>query len=394
MAATVIGICGFAGLVMDVGYGEYVHRQAQAAADAGAKAAAFEIVANQSSAVITAAAKQDTANNGFTDQVGGVTVAVNQPPLSGSYASKSGYAEVIVTRTVPTSFMAILGFSSMNIAARGVSGGGPGTSCIYALNAGAKDAIEANGNVSVDMTCGITVESSNSAALETKGGACITSTFIRVVGGYNGGCLTPTPASGTAASSDPLAGKYPRPTPGSCTATNWHNNSASISPGTYCGGITIDGGQSVTANPGMYILYGGGLTIAGGGSLSGSGITFFNMDGGSYGTYQPFSLAGNSTTQMVAPTSGTYEGLLFYQDPNLPSKYYSKVNSVSGGSSTVFQGTMYLPNTPLTYTGTSSAAYTIIVADTIKFSGTSSLNADYSSLSNGNPIRDAGTLVE
>src|SRR5260370_19595617 len=65
MAAAMIAICGFAGLVMDAGYGEYVRRQAQSAADAGAKAAALEILTNHTDK-ITAAAKQDTANNGFT----------------------------------------------------------------------------------------------------------------------------------------------------------------------------------------------------------------------------------------------------------------------------------------------------------------------------------------
>src|SRR5437879_6214932 len=114
MAASVISLVGFAGLVMDLGYGEYTRRSAQAAADAGAKAAALEILGGYGD-YIESAAKQDTANNGFKDGSGKVTVTVNHPPASGSYASNKGYAEVIVSKTVNTSFMSVLGFSTMTV---------------------------------------------------------------------------------------------------------------------------------------------------------------------------------------------------------------------------------------------------------------------------------------
>lgn len=402
MAAAMIAIVAFAGLVMDVGYGEYVRRQAQAAADAGAKAAALELLGNHSDK-ISASAKQDTANNGFTDQVGGVTVTVNHPPLSGSYASKGSYAEVIVTKTISTNFMSILGFPSMNITARGVGGGGSG-GCIYALAGtdtglgnSVQDAILASGSASISAGCGIVDESTNSKGLETSGGACITGSSIQVVGNYNGSCISPAPATGTTSPGDPLAGKYPRPTPAGCTATSWHNNSPTLWPGTYCGGIVVDSNVTVTANAGMYILYGGGLTVSGGGNLIGTGVTFFNMDSGSsYGGYKPMVISGGSATQLSAPTSGTYEGLLFYQDPNIPSTNYNKQNTVSGTSSTQFQGILYFPDSPLVYSGgsSSSSAYTIIIADKISFSGPSTLNADYSSLSNGSPVKSTAILAE
>lgn len=395
MAAAMIVIVGFAGLVVDVGYSEYIHRQTQAAADAGAKAAALEIMSNHTTS-ITAAAKQDTANNGFTDGVGGVTVTVNHPPLSGSYATKNGYAEVIVSKTISTSFMSILGFANMTITARGVGGGGPGGACIYALNPTVQDAMLASGSASVNAGCGVMVESSNAKGLEVSGGACITGSSIQTVGNYNGSCFTPTPTTGVTSPGDPLTGKYPRPTPGSCTATNWNNGGTSISPGTYCGGIVVSG-TTVTASPGTYILNGGGLTVSGGGNLTGSGVTFINLDsGGSYGGYKPIVVSGGSATQLSAPISGTYEGLLFYQDPSLSSTNYNKQNTVSGGSSTKFEGTLYFPNSPLYYSGGSSnsSAYTIIVADIINFSGPSTLNADYSSLSSGSPIKTTAILAE
>jgi len=401
MAAAMIAICGFAGLVVDVGMGENVRRQAQAAADAGAKAAALEILAGHSSAVVSAAAQQDAANNGFTNGASNVTVTVNDPPLSGSYASAGGYAEVIVTKTISTTFMSVLGSPSMTISARAVGGGGGGGACVYALNPTAQDGMLASGSASVNAGCGIVVESSNSKGLETSGSACITGSSIQVVGSYNGSCMSPTPVSGITSPGDPFAGKFTVPAtaanPGTCIATNWHNNGTTLSPGTYCGGITVDSSNTVTASQGTYILYGGGLSVSGGGNLVGAGVTFFNMDSGSnYGGYKPIVVSGGSTTQLSAPTSGAYQGLLFWQDPNLPSNNYNKQNTVSGASSTQFQGILYFPNSPLVYSGGSSqsAAYTIIVANTITFSGPSTLNSNYSSLSGGSPVKSTATVTE
>ena len=396
MAAAMIAICGFAGLVMDVGYAEYVRRQAQAAADAGAKAAALEIMANKTQR-ITDAAKQDTANNSFTDQVEGVTITVNHPPLYGSYASNNGYAEVIVTKTIATSFMSILGFPTTTVSARGVGGGGTGGACIYALNPNAQDAIVASGSASIDAGCGIIDESTNSKGLEATGGACITGSSIGVVGNYNGACFTPAPTTGITSPGDPLSNRFTRPTPGSCTATNWHNNGASISPGTYCGGIVISSnGTTVNAAPGTYILYGGGLTVSGGANLSGTGVTFVNLDSTLYGGYKPIVVSGGSSTQLSAPTSGDYEGLLFWQDPLLLPTNYNKQNTVSGASSTQFEGILYFANSPLVYSGGSSqsAGYTIIVANTITFSGPSTMNANYASLSSGSPIKTTAIVAE
>jgi Putative Flp pilus-assembly TadE/G-like len=393
MGVAAIAIMGFAGLVADLGFGEYERRRAQAAADAGAKAAGLAIMNSQPS-LIAAQAKQDTANNGFTDTVNGVTVTVNHPPLTGFYKSNNAYAEVIINKTLPTNFMGMLGVDSMTIFARGVGGGVPGA-CIYALDPAAQDAIVASGSSQINAGCGVIDESSNSKALDTTGSACITGSSIQVVGNYSGSCISPTPKTGITSPGDPLVGKYTRPTPGACTFTNWNNSGTTLSPGTYCGGISIGGGTTVTASAGLYILYGGGLTVSGGSNLAGTGVTFYNTNNG--GSYKPFTISGTSSaTQLSAPSSGAYEGLLFFQDPNLPSNLWSQKDTISGTSATKFEGTVYLKHTNLVYSGGSNlnTPYTIIVADTITFSGPSVLNADYSSLSLGSPIKTNASVAE
>src|SRR5881628_2114211 len=97
-AAGMIGLMGFAGLVVDVGYLEYYKRKAQTAADAGAQGGVAELNAGRNNTV-NAAAIQDVTANGFTDGVNGATVTVNHPPLSGSYAGNSNYVEVIVNQS-------------------------------------------------------------------------------------------------------------------------------------------------------------------------------------------------------------------------------------------------------------------------------------------------------
>jgi hypothetical protein len=61
----------------------------------------------------------------------------------------------------------------------------------------------------------------------------------------------------------------------------------------------------------------------------------------------------------------------------------------------VFHGAIYLRNSPLTFTGNNSTGgYMIIVADTIKINGNSTVNADYSTLQHGSPIRTQPLLSE
>lgn len=86
--------------------------------------------------------------------------------------------------------------------------------------------------------------------------------------------------------------------------------------------------------------------------------------------------------------------MLFFQDRSISN---TSQNTVSGGSATIFQGALYFPSTPLVYSGGSSnthAAYTIIVANTINFSGGSYLNNDYSSVTGGSPIKGSAVLGE
>src|SRR5271157_569763 len=88
-----VTIKGLIGLVADVGSLQAQKQRLQIAADSAALAAAQEFSYGDS----VAAGMADTASNGFTNGQNGITVAINNPPLSGPNAGKSGYIEAIVT---------------------------------------------------------------------------------------------------------------------------------------------------------------------------------------------------------------------------------------------------------------------------------------------------------
>ncbi|HYB92012.1 MAG TPA: pilus assembly protein TadG-related protein [Candidatus Binataceae bacterium] len=164
-----------------------------------------------------------------------------------------------------------------------------------------------------------------------------------------------------------------------------------LSPGVYCGGIDITGTTKVTFNPGEYIIGGNGLVNTGTSTMTGSGVSFYNTTCGSY-AYAPIDITGTVTASLSAPTSGSMAGILFF-DRNTGTG-----TTVTGTSSSTYEGVLYFPNSSLTYTGTSSSAacnpsggtggYTDIIADTITFTGTSTISvcSDYSSLGGKSPI--------
>lgn len=389
---SIIAILGFAGLVTDVGMMQYYKRRVQAGADAGALGGALQLY-RYGSAYVPLAVTHDVTANGFTNGVSGATVVENNPPTTGQYAGKSNYVEVIVTKQVPLSFMRALGFSSANVAARAVAGPGQTSTCVYVLNSSAANALSVSGSAVLNAQCGVAVNSTSPTALSIGGSSCLTASSIAVSGGYSltSTCATNvTPKTATAQVSDPFS-SLAAPTVGACDSTNFNKKVSSfINPGVYCNGITLTGG-TLTMNPGTYILAGGGLTLKAGTTITGSGVTIYNTAANGY-TYKPISFAGNTSINLSAPTSGTYEGILFYTDRTITS---TSMNTITGDNTSVIVGTIYMPTVPLQFIGNANlVAYTVLVTDTLSLTGNATINDDYSSLQNGAPAKGGAVLAE
>lgn len=393
----IVVLFAFAGFAVDVGQEWSVRRNMQTAADAAAIAGA---VAVRLGNPVTAPAQAVAKTNGFTDSSidpsSTATVTVNNPPLAGAFAGNASYVEVIVSQPQPTYFLQALGYTTMPVSARSTASSVNGPACLYALDPSASSAASFGGSSTTTLSCGAIVDSSSSSALTSNGGGTLTASDIGVVGGFSCSGCTPTPVSGVAPARDPLA-YLQAPTVGGCDYHNLDNKPSNcvkngvasycFSPGVYCGGIKIDGNINVFFSPGVYILE-GGMKDTANVNISGTGVMFYNSNV----SYGAIDLSGANTVNLSAPTSGPYAGILFFQDRSVPLG--SSGSKITGGTGSTFDGSIYFSTTSVTYSGNSSSGgYTIIVADTVSVSGSSTLLDNYSSLPGGDPIK-ATSLYE
>ena len=391
-----VALCAVIALALDAGYLFDDKRRAQTAADAAALAGAEELKRGDTAGVV-GAGDQAATTNGFTDGASGTTVTVNNPPTSGRYAGDAAFVEAIVTRSRPNLFMSLVGYQTGAVGARAVAGWANSTNCIYALNPTAQFGLKVSGGGALTAQCGVVVNSNTSMALNCGGGGNVVATSTTVTGG-NSGCAGPaTPQTSIPPSPDPLADRTDPCTlgylQGKCTTcskccdyNNTHVNgkTTSLGPGVYCGGITVSNGGNATFTAGTYVLEGGGLNVSGQSSLNGTSVTFYNT--GTNKTYGPISISGGTVGSLTAPTSGPMEGMLFFQDRTITS---NATNMLSGQTTLSYAGVLYFPTTALSFSGggSATAAYTILVADTITITGQSTINDDFSSLQDGDPIK-------
>jgi Flp pilus assembly protein TadG len=396
------------GLVVDIGWAYYTRQAAHSAAEAAAMAAAQSALdgikaggtytcGSQGLGCYTSTAytcpattpSPITSNvqngcayaaaNGFTN--GGpngqaVTMLANtSSPFNG--VSVKYWVTAQILQQNPLTFGAVLGGQIMNVGAHATAAVflSVPQNCVIALDPSAHGAVTVQGGADVNVSCGVASNSSASDALAVNGKVSVlNASSIQVVGDYTGvGTINPTPVTGGAAAADPYA-NLQRPTPSTpCTADpSISGGTVSLNPGTYCG-ITISGNADVTFNPGTFILLGGGFHAGSSNTiLTGTGVTFYNTcstspcNGGSAG-YQPISIDGNLTATLSAPTSGSYQGILFYQDPTVQT---TSTDQITGNSALRLTGALYFPKSELKFAGgSSSGGSTMIVADKVTFSG-------------------------
>jgi Flp pilus assembly protein TadG len=417
-ALMLVVVLGFVGLGIDMGVMRYEKRMQQTAADGAAIAAATNLApftGNQAAALNT------SATNGFTDNTGGgacvapptdlavgsVTVTVCNPPSSGPHAGPGNpqYVEVFVSSGQPTYFMKIFGVTRETVTARAVatntSGGTTGTTtgCLYTLGAPSSsiEGVNINGNATLFApSCGI-VDNGN---YNTRGNSLqVTANSFGVSGSEQvagqGGSVTCTngaascPTFGAPAAGDPMSTVTP-PCTTPCalgtaisingngnftgsgvtyTAGNGNNPGVyTVSPGTYSSiGISgtggPNGGNQVVFSPGTYIIDGpGGLTIPGNATITGNGVTFY------YTGSATINMTGNPSMTLSAPSTGSYAGILMWQD-KLDTNTTGP--SLGGNSGAQYNGILYFPSDQLTFFGTNnSLSVGVVVADSLALSGT------------------------
>jgi hypothetical protein len=374
-------LVGFLACSVDVGMLLYQKRLAQTAADCAAMAGISELnYAVEDGTTVTLAAQAAAAANGFTDGSNGTTVTVNVPPHSGPHAGNTEYLEVIVQRNVPTPFMGLFGFHTVSVSGRAVGGFAGGEGCLYTLGTSGID-ISVNGTAQASVPdCDIYVDSTTSNAITVAGGATVTAKMIAVAAPSLASTtgLSPTPVTGVPPVSDPLA-YLPEPTvPSNCSSTVLSSGTANY--GCYAG-ISINGNNSLTLNPGLYIIN-GNISIGGSATVSGTGVTIY--------TNGSVSMNGNAPLTLSAPTSGTYNGILYFQ-----SRSDSNSFSLTGTSGSSISGIFYAPLAPASYQGTSGATVNAsFVVNTMSLGGTPVLHSYSLDSGPGNGPLGSSVVVE
>lgn len=391
-------LLSFMALAVDVGQLLYTKRQLQTAADTAAFAGALEIKQCGTTAnclVMQTAAQSALTESGLTAGTfltqcsgsagSGLTLELNNGPcaLGGSdpNSGNAKYVEALVSKPQSTLFGGLMGVKSVTLTARSEAGLGAAQFCVNVIDPNASQALLMNGSSNLDASCGVIVDSSASTALLANGNATLTATAVDVHGQdlLNGNpSITPSAQTGYPAQADPLAGT-PAPAVGSCTYSNYTvngNSTATLPPGTYCG-LNINGGANVTFTSGNYVMN-GNTVINGNASITGNSVFFYINSG-------QWIMNGSAHANLVAETTGTYAGILFYQNKNDTSQFI-----LNGDSTSAWQGAIYLPGANLDLNGGSNlAAYTILDVDTLTVNGsnTFTIGSDYSSLPGGPPIQ-------
>ena len=361
-------------LAVDMGYLWSVQAQLRAAADAAVLAAVRSIDDKErarSLAIEYATKNMQPSKHGDvlkpSDVVFGQWVSE-----SGTFAagrSPLNAVQVTVRRAdangnaVDLFFAHYVGMGEPNVVVEAVASvkTGQGTFCVLALEQGASGGLGVGGNAKVILKgCGIAVNSASPTALTMKGQSevLVEKAGISVVGDIRrvGGARLKSgyaPETGSRPIPDPFASLYVPNTSRCDFDDKLLNKNAILSPGVYCGGLSITGQTDVQLNPGVYIVKDGDLRIQGGATVRGDGVIFI-LTGSSPQGIGSLTLAGHSEIRLTAPTSGPFKGIQLFQDRNASPNGRNKIVGTSkGGSPTKLQvnGALYFPSRELFIAG-------------------------------------------
>ena len=371
------------GLAVEYGNGLLNKARDQRVADAAAFAGAT-VYAHNTSASLTSVADTIATLDGLSTSDIAASL-VTSPSGDGRPAVK-----VVVTTQVPLMLSQALGNSTGVLSASATSYAESAASddCVLSLDPSGNKAAQVTGGT-ITLNCSLQANSSSSSAFSMSGGS-LTANNVNLVGqsSISGGTLTATLNQNQASVSDPYSGLYTANSVSSVVnqaCPSGHNNPSYNTTQTigtaggvniYCGGLTISNG-TVTLNPGVFVIQGGTFNVSGG-TVTGSGVTIILTC-----QTQPCTSASNNwaqvsfsggTSTLSAPTSGSWSGMLFYQDPTDSLDNGHTKASITGGSNSL-QGILYFPDDTVDYTGGASASTcTEIINYDIDFTGGGTVN--------------------
>ncbi len=378
-------LLGVLGIASD--YAQFSSKRAelQGAADKAALAAAKELsLATSSDATIEAAAKSFASAATKND----IQTRVN--------VEKSGAAVAVQVQESWTPFFAhFLGADITPVIVKATAElVGQAKICVLTLDDSESDALELdNGGRLKANGCGVFVNSKHSEAISVKNRSEIAADITCAAGGVsNRGTIAPAAMTDCPQVEDPLSSR-PAPTVGACDFNNRKINSGTVtlSPGVYCGGLTLTGSAKITLSEGTYVIKGGPLTFGGNAVVTGTHVGFYLS-----GTGAKLDFKGSAVINLSGPKDGDMAGLLFFAD-----RAETEDHKISSSNTQTLTGTVYLPTGKLRVDPgakvAENSAYTAIIAREIEIDQGPELvlNSDYGATDVPVPdgIRTAAQIV-
>ena len=375
-ALLLVSFVGFSALAIDLGYYRYQERAQQTATDsaaiAGAQAAVFASPNAQNAAI------SDAASNGFASPKATVSI---QPDYSDAYTGSDSAVKVTITRRYPKFFSAFFGSGKRAIATTAVAElAQVGNYCLEGLNpaatvdlggqkfAGSGCSIAANGTLACNggkygVIDNITVNASKNANVSCNGytNPVTYSSVIPDPCPYTPGCLAYMNATASDLGISCLPSSSCK-TPSCSSPQTPPASGGTANPGCYDGKTF----SNATVFNGNYVFV-NGVSFNSASITSGSGGASFYIASGALGITSPGKNNGfGSVSPVTAPTSGTYEGVLFFQ----PAANTSAA-SIQGNVFSV--GMYYFPGGSYTEKGQFTHSYTgDLVFSSITFKGSNS----------------------
>ncbi|MBA3729367.1 MAG: hypothetical protein H0W92_00960, partial [Sphingomonas sp.] len=370
-------------------------RQLQRSADSAAMAGVYAI---SDGASHTEAVDRDLVTNQRT----GITLsskAVTRPTAAGF--TDAVKVSLAVQKSLPFSSM-FMTTAPMIRAEATAAISKEGTYCMKGLKNTTDPSIVINGNVTVNLGCGMISNSTNpTAAISVAGNShIINATPISAVGKVPSVNGTNTELSYQLKQPDPFENTYSTTIPSAiaanCKTLGAHvfdaNQTTSggykvINPGCYQsqgnGNNTQNSAfstsnEKIALNPGTYYINSADFNIGANSfikvnsNVGSEGVTII-LTGTSPGKV---SVDANSDVQLRAPSTGTYSKMLFIQGASATSG-----STISGNTNSTFDGTFYFPSTTVDYNGGAATTFqcAMIVGYVINLSGNSSIQNDTSS---------------
>ncbi|HEX8513608.1 MAG TPA: Tad domain-containing protein, partial [Allosphingosinicella sp.] len=324
-------------------------RQLQRAADSGAIAGAYALAQRVD---IHAAVEEDLAANSF-------------PPLTEEEVVTPGErlgfkraVRVQLKAAQELPFMSIFTSRSANLTAdatAAITDGG--TYCMIALDDDdKKPGIVVGGNSVVNLKCGMKTNARGSNSIDGNGSKTqIIAEPVASAGGLVPGNFPPgtTLQPNAQPQRDPLAW-LPNPTvPTGCnsgTLSVGSGQTLTLSDTEICyQSYDIQGTLNLTGTNVVMTANGGDISVQG--TLSGSSVTVVMTSAtGAAGDVKVTS--ADATLDLAAPTSGLYDGLLFYRDRRAG---YADIK-ITGNASLKLSGALYFPTADLSVSGNSGSS--------------------------------------